>query len=79
MSGGLYLTEAHPELDNVFLQGEEILTYSGIDDLASKIKYYLAHPDQAEAIREKGYQRSLREHTWEMRFEKIFRLIGILK
>ena len=79
MSGGLYLTEAHPELDNVFLQGKEILTYSGIDDLASKIKYYLAHPDQAEAIREKGYQRSLREHTWEMRFEKIFRLIGILK
>jgi spore maturation protein CgeB len=79
MSGGLYLTEAHPELDNVFVQGKEILTYSGIDDLASKIKYYLAHPDQAEAIREKGYQRSLREHTWEMRFEKIFRLIGILK
>lgn len=78
MSGGLYLTEAHPELDNVFVQGKEILTYSGIDDLASKIKYYLAHPDQAEAIREKGYQRSLREHTWEMRFEKIFRLIGIL-
>lgn len=78
MSGGLYLTEAHPELDNVFLQGEEILTYSGIDDLASKIKYYLAHPVQAETIREKGYQRSLREHTWEMRFEKIFRLIGIL-
>ncbi len=79
MSGGLYLTEAHPELDNVFLQGEEILTYSDIYDLYSKITYYLAHPAEAESIREKGHERSLREHTWEMRFEKIFRLIGILK
>ena len=79
MSGGLYMTEDHPELNNAFLPGEEIVTYSGIDDLVSKIKYYLAHPAEAESIRKRGYERSLREHTWEMRFAKIFRLIGILK
>jgi hypothetical protein len=79
MSGGLYLTEDHPELARVFRPGEEILTYSGIDDLVAKIKYYLAHPGEAEEIRKKGYERSLREHTWEMRFAKIFRLLGILE
>ena len=79
MSGGLYLTEAHPELASVFLPREEILTYSGIDDLLAKIKYYLAHPAEAESIRIKGHERSLREHTWEMRFATILRLIGILK
>ncbi|HPK52857.1 MAG TPA: glycosyltransferase [Smithellaceae bacterium] len=79
MSGGLYLTEDHPELHHVFQPGEEILTYSGIADLAAKINYYLTHPAEAEAIRKKGYERSRREHTWEMRFEKIFRLFGILK
>jgi Uncharacterized protein conserved in bacteria len=79
MSGGLYLTEAHPELINVFRPDEEILTYSGIDDLIQKIRYYLSHPEEADAIRKKGYERALREHTWEMRFEKIFRLLGLLQ
>jgi spore maturation protein CgeB len=79
MSGGLYLTEGHPELGNAFRPGEEILTYSGMDDLVSKIKFYLSHPEEAAAIRKRGYERSLREHTWEMRLAKIFRLIGILK
>lgn len=79
MSGGLYLTEAHPELAKVFRPNEEIITYSGIDDLVQKIKYYLSHPAEAEAIRRKGHERALREHTWEMRFDKIFQLLGLLK
>ena len=78
MSGGLYLTEDHPELARAFQPGKEILTYSGIDDLVAKIRYYLTHPDKAEEIRKEGYQRALREHTWEMRFARIFRLLGIL-
>jgi len=79
MSGGLYLTENHPELTCAFKSGKEIITYSGIDDLVQKIKYYLAHPAEAEEIRKHGYERSLREHTWEMRFDKISRLIGLIK
>jgi spore maturation protein CgeB len=79
MSGGLYLTEDHPELAIAFHPGEEILTYSGIEDLVQKIKHYLDHPAKAEAVRKKGYKQALREHTWEGRFEKIFRLIGLLR
>jgi spore maturation protein CgeB len=79
MSGGLYLTEDHPELASVFKSGKEIITYRGIDDLLQKIRYYLAHPAEAEEIRINGYKRSLHEHTWEMRFDKIFRLIGLIK
>ena len=79
MSGGLYLTEDHPELSIAFRPDEEILTYSGIDDLVYKIEYYLANPAVAEAIRKKGHERSLREHTWEMRFAKIFHITGILQ
>jgi spore maturation protein CgeB len=79
MSGGLYLTEDHPELAIAFRPGVEILTYSGIEDLLKKIKYYLYHPSEAEAVRTKGYKRALRDHTWEGRFEKIFRLIGLLR
>jgi spore maturation protein CgeB len=78
MSGGFYLTEDHPELSHVFRPGEEIATYSDLDDLIQKIHFYLSHPAQAEGIRKRGYERALREHTWQGRFKKIFRLIGLL-
>ncbi len=78
MSGGLYLTEGHSELAVAFSLGEEIITYSGIEDLVNKIQYYLNNPAMAEEVRKKGYKRALRDHTWEGRFEKIFRLIGLL-
>jgi spore maturation protein CgeB len=78
MSGGLYLTEYHPELERWYRLGEEIVTYSGFDDLVTKIRYLLSHSDGADAIRQNGYDRALSEHTWEMRFEKVFGLMGLL-
>ena len=78
MSGGLYLTEDHQELAVAFHPGEEILTYRGIGDLLQKIKHYLDHPAEAEEVRKKGYKRALHDHTWEMRFDKIFHILGLL-
>ena len=78
MSGGLYLTEHHRELEKVYAVGEEIVTYSGFDDLQEKIRRLLADPGEAERIRLRGYKRALREHTWEMRFVKVFRLMGLI-
>ena len=78
MSGGLYLTERHEELKSVYEVGKEIVTYSGMDDLVSKTRWLLSHPEEADRIRIAGRERSLREHTWEMRFEKIFGLMGLI-
>jgi len=78
MSGGLYLTEHHPELERFYEIGTEIVTWTDHEDLVKKIRYLLSHPEEAEAIRQKGFRRARAEHTWEMRFEKIFRLIGLI-
>ncbi len=78
MSGGLYLTEHSPELERVFKPGKEILTYKTFDELVTKIQYFLAHPDEADTIRKEGALRARTEHTWEMRFEKIFTLMGLI-
>lgn len=78
MSGGFYLTEHHPELEKVYRIGSEIATYSGTNDLLQKIRYFLAHPGEIERIRTAGFRRARNEHTWEMRFEKIFRFFGLL-
>lgn len=79
MSGGLYLTEDHPELHRAFLPGKEILTYTGVDDLEQKIRYYLERPEEAQAIRQKGRERALRDHTWEARFARVMNLFGLLE
>ena len=78
MSGGLYLTEYNPELERWYDLGREIVTYVGFDDLTEKIRYLLSNSKEAEEIRKRGFSRTRNEHSWEMRFEKIFRLMGIL-
>ncbi|MBI2471666.1 MAG: glycosyltransferase [Planctomycetes bacterium] len=77
MSGGLYLTQYHPELENVYEIGKEIVCYKNLDELAEKIHYYLAHPQEAEKIMKAGMLRARREHTWFRRFERAFAAMGI--
>jgi hypothetical protein len=78
MSGGLYLTEYHQELETVYEIGKEIAVYRGFDELVENIKFLLSHPDNAEAIRVRGHIRAVKEHTWEQRFGKIFSLMNLI-
>lgn len=77
MSGGFYLVEYMEELEEFYKIGEEIVCYADRQDMADKIKYYLAHDDERERIRSAGHQRCLRDHTWHRRFETIFAQIGL--
>ena len=78
MSCGLYLTEYHSELEKCYDIEKEIVTYTDFDDLAKKIRYLLSNPEKADEIRKKGFKRAQDEHTWEMRFEKIFMIKGLI-
>jgi len=78
MSGGLYLTEHSPELEKVYEIDREIVTYRDFNDLLAKIRWLLGNPEAAEAIRRQGLARARRDHSWEGRFEKIFRTIGLI-
>ena len=79
MSGGLYLTEYHPELERFYELGKEIITYSNFSDLVDKIQYLLFNPEKANVMRDRGRQRALKEHAWEIRFEKVFNLMGLIR
>lgn len=59
-------------LDEFFEIGKEVVVYSDLDDLVKKILYYLQHDDERESIAQAGYERAVREHTYEQRFRKIF-------
>jgi len=77
MSGALYLTEHQAELEEYFVPGREVLTYTDRDDLLHAARYYLAHQEQAERIRRAGLQRARRDHTWQQRFTELFQALGV--
>ena len=79
MSGGLYVTESCAELEKFFRPGQEVVTYGDFDDLVEKIRHLLSHPEEAARIRKAGFERARSEHTWEMRFEKVYKLLGVLE
>jgi spore maturation protein CgeB len=71
-SGGFLLTSLTDDLPEYYVPGREVAAYTDFDDLADKVRYYLAHDQEREAIRRAGYERTLREHTYVHRFSAIF-------
>lgn len=78
LSGSMYLTHANPDLSLLFEVGKEIATYRTPDECAEKCEYYLRHDRERESIARAGLARSLRDHTWEARFQQLFEVIGFL-
>lgn len=72
------LTSQVEGLDEYFVPGKEMVTFTGTDDLIAKIGQYLADPVEREAIAEAAYQRTLAEHTYEKRFDEMFEKMGLM-
>jgi spore maturation protein CgeB len=77
MSGAFYLVEYQPDLEEFFEIGKEIACYQGREDMVDRCRYYLAHPDEREAIRAAGRERAARDHTWQRRFGTLFESLGL--
>ena len=77
MCGALYCTGYMDELADFFEPDKEVLVYRNQHELLDKVRYYLAHPEEAEKIRQAGHARALRDHTYHRRFQTLFREIGL--
>ena len=69
--GSLSLTQESEEIKEYFEPGDEIITYKNIDESIQKIRYYLKHEKELNRIADNGYQRILKEHTYEKRLKEI--------
>ena len=76
-SGGFLLTSMVEHLDEYFEPGSELATFDSVDELIEKIQFYATHDTEREQIRKAGYDRALRDHTYENRFRDIFRTLGL--
>ena len=65
-------------LERHFQIGEEISLFESVDAMVDKVRYYLQHEDEREAIAQRGYERTLRDHTMEKRFADLFDAMELL-
>jgi len=70
-AGGFLLTEGANGLSRFYLEGQEIVTFCGINDLLEKARYYLEHPKERDAVAWAGFERTRREHTYDLRVKKL--------
>jgi spore maturation protein CgeB len=66
--GGCLLTEMAPHLQTYFRIGDEILTFTGIEDLVTSVRSLLENPDRRNAIARQAFHRVKGEHTYQQRF-----------
>lgn len=75
--GGFLLTEPVAHLEDYYSLGNEVVCFDDEDALVAQVLYYLDHEQERQAIAQAGYERTVREHTYERRFAEIFRRIGL--
>lgn len=63
-SGGFQLIQYNESLDDLFINGEEIISYNSTNDLIDKINYYLTNEDERNKIISASKKRALNEHTY---------------
>jgi hypothetical protein len=73
--GALLLTEAAPNLGELFVPGHEVETYADADELVAKIRALLADEDRRAAIAAAGQRRTLADHTYARRMVELDQIL----
>lgn len=74
-AGGFLITNYQPELDMYFINGEDLVYFTDRDDLADKVKYYLAHEDERIRIAQNGRKKVAQLHNYQKRFDEMSKII----
>lgn len=74
--GGFLLTNFQSDFFKHFVAGEDFVYFESNDDMLQKIDYYLTHEKERTSIAESGYQKVVKNHSYETIFQQIFNIIG---
>jgi spore maturation protein CgeB len=74
-AGGFQITDYRKDLDSLFEEGKEIVTFKDIEDLQAKITYYLEHEDERRSVIAAGHNRVRRDHTLVQRIRTMLDII----
>jgi spore maturation protein CgeB len=77
-SGGFQLSYYVEGLERHYEIGREIAVYLDPDDLLQKVALFLADDTLRVSIADAGHTRTLKDHTFEVRFRHVFDRMGLL-
>lgn len=77
--GAFVISGWSEDIGKFYKENEEMVFYRNAGELIEKTKYYMNHNEERERIARAGYGRTMRDHTYEKRFEEIFKAVEILK
>lgn len=77
LAGGFYLVEKAPGYEEFFIPGQEVITWTSFRELKDKVFYFLKNDKEREEIAKAGQMRAFKEHTWEHRFNYLFKELQI--
>lgn len=69
--GALLLTDYKANINDLFEDGKEVVTYRSFSECLEKINFYLMHEDQREDVANAGQSKTLRDHTYSKRMEEM--------
>ena len=76
--GGFVMTgKSDDDISEYYVPGKEIVVFDNPADLIEKCRYYLSHDEERDKIAKAGYERTLRDHTYDKRFAEIFRALQL--
>lgn len=73
--GGFCLTNYQPEIAEYFVDGVDLVMYSGISDLAAKTEYYLKHEEERAAIAQNGSKKVRELFELRQRVKEMWRIV----
>ncbi len=62
-AGGFLLTNYQAEVPEYFIPGEDLAIYESMEDLLTKVEYYLSHEKERAEIAENGCRKVYEEHN----------------
>ncbi len=76
--GGFLLTNYQQEIDESFVDGEEVVMYTSIADAVAKCRYYMEHDEERRIIAQNGYKKVKALFGFEERLRTMFQTAGLL-
>lgn len=73
--GTCLLTDWMPNLSQIFEPDVEVVTYRSIEELIEKVIYLLNHKEECHKIAKAGQQKTLKDHTFDLRAQQLNELI----
>jgi spore maturation protein CgeB len=76
--GVLQITDDLPGVHRWFTENENIVIYKDHDDLCAKVRYYLDHDTEREALVQRAREHVYARHTYDHRAQRLEALLGEL-